>query len=84
MDVHFIDTTFRDGSQSLWALGMRPGMMEAVAESMDRAGFDVIEVPGGNYMKKCVRDLKEDRWAMMAMLARKMPNTVKTSMAGTY
>ncbi|MBI2960804.1 MAG: hypothetical protein HYY28_10855 [Betaproteobacteria bacterium] len=84
MDVHFIDTTFRDGSQSLWALGMRPGMMEAVAESMDRAGFDVIEVPGGNYMKKCVRDLKEDPWAMMAMLARKMPNTVKTSMAGTY
>ena len=26
MDVHFVDTTFRDGSQSLWASGMRTGM----------------------------------------------------------
>ena len=49
MDVRFIDTTFRDGSQSLWASGIRPGMMEAVAEGMDRAGFDVIEVPGGTH-----------------------------------
>ena len=39
MDVRFIDTTFRDGSQSLWASGMRTGMIEAVAEAMDRAGF---------------------------------------------
>jgi oxaloacetate decarboxylase alpha subunit len=84
MDVRFIDTTFRDGSQSLWALGMRPGMMEAVAETMDRAGFDVIEVPGGNFMKKCVRDLKEDPWKMMRMLAKRMPNAVKSSMAGNY
>ncbi|MBI4294512.1 MAG: hypothetical protein HY661_23785 [Betaproteobacteria bacterium] len=84
MDVRFIDTTFRDGSQSLWALGMRPGMMEAVAETMDRAGFDVIEVPGGNFMKKCVRDLREDPWKMMRMLAKKMPNAVKSSMAGNY
>src|SRR5215469_5972758 len=29
--VRFVDTTFRDGSQSLWAMGMRGGMMEAVA-----------------------------------------------------
>ena len=84
MDVHFVDTTFRDGSPSLWALGMRPGMMEAVAETMDRAGFDVIEVPGGNYMKKCVRDLMEDPWKMMRMLAAKMPHAVKSSMAGNY
>ena len=84
MDVRFIDTTFRDGSQSLWASGIRPGMMEAVAEDMDRAGLDVIEVPGGNYMKKCVRDLKEDPWKMARMLARKMPKAVKSSMAGTY
>ena len=84
MDVRIIDTTFRDGSQSLWASGIRPGMMEAVAEDMERAGLDVIEVPGGNYMKKCVRDLKEDPWKMARMLARKMPKTVKSSMAGTY
>ncbi len=83
MDVHFIDTTFRDGSQSLWALRMRTGMIEAVAETMDRAGFDSIEVPVvGLYMKKFVRDLKEDPWELARMVARKMPNTVKSCMVG--
>jgi len=85
MDVRFIDTTFRDGSQSLWALGMRTGMIAAVAEAMDQAGFEAIEVPIiGIFVKKFVRDLKEDPWEMARMVARKMPNTVKTCMAGAY
>ena len=85
MEARFIDTTFRDGSQSLWASGMRPGMMESVAEAMNGAGYDVIEVPvGGNYVKKCVRDLKEDPWEMARMLARKMPDVTKSTMAGNY
>jgi oxaloacetate decarboxylase (Na+ extruding) subunit alpha len=85
MDVRFIDTTFRDGSQSLWASGLRTGMLEAVAESMELAGFDVIEVPviGVNF-KKFVRDLKEDPWEMTRMVARKMPNTVKSCMTGAH
>ena len=83
MDVRFVDTTFRDGSQSLWASGMRMGMVEAVAEAMDQAGFEAIEVPLlGIYFKKFVRDLKEDPWELARMVARKMPNTVKGCMAG--
>jgi oxaloacetate decarboxylase alpha subunit len=83
MEVRFIDTTFRDGSQSLWASGMRTGMIEAVASSMDRAGFDVVEVPMmGVYFKKIARDLKEDPWETARMVARTMPNTVKSCMAG--
>ena len=83
MDVSFIDTTFRDGSQSLWASGMRTGMIEAVAESMGRAGFEAVEVPvNAVYLKKFVRDLKEDPWEMARMVARKMPHTVKSCMAG--
>ena len=83
MDVSFIDTTFRDGSQSLWASGMRTGMIEAVAESMGRAGFEAVEVPvNAVYVKKFVRDLKEDPWEMARMVARKMPHTVKSCMAG--
>jgi len=85
MDVRFIDTTFRDGSQSLWAAGIRHGMIEAVAESMDRAGFEVIEVPvGGNHMKKSLRDSKEDPWERARMVARKMPHAVKSCMAGAH
>ncbi|MGO8909347.1 MAG: hypothetical protein ACLQDM_08505 [Bradyrhizobium sp.] len=85
MDVNFIDTTFRDGSQSLWASGMRTGMMEAVAEIMDEAGFAAIEVPiNGIYLKKFVRDLKEDPWDLLRMLGRKMPKTPKGCMAGGF
>ena len=81
MDVRLIDTTFRDGSQSLWASGMRTGMIEAVAAAMDQAGFDVIEVPvGGIYFKKFIRDLKENPWDMARMVARTMPNAVKSCM----
>src|ERR1017187_45692 len=83
MDASFIDTTFRDGSQSLWASGMRTGMIEAVAESMGRAGFEAVEVPvNAVYVKKFVRDLKEDPWELARMVAKKMPNTVKGCMAG--
>lgn len=82
MDVHFIDTTFRDGNQSLWASTIRTGMIEAVAEDVDRAGFDVVEVPMiGIYFKKIIRDLKENPWDMARVIAKCMPNSVKSCMA---
>jgi len=85
MEVRFIDTTFRDGSQSLWAAGMRTGMIEAVADIMNRAGFAAVEVPVvAIYIKKFVRDLKENPWDMMRMAARKMPDVMKGCMAGGH
>ncbi|NQV55809.1 MAG: hypothetical protein HQ503_08125 [Rhodospirillales bacterium] len=81
--VKFLDTTFRDGQQSLWAMAMRGGMMEAVAGDMDKAGFEVIEIPGNAiHFKKFIRDLKENPWDIMRMLAEKMPNTPKSCMGG--
>lgn len=81
MNVNFVDTTFRDGSQSLWALRMTTGMMESVAEPMDNAGFKAIELPMNPiYFKKFVRDHKEDPWAMMRLMAKKMPRTPKGCM----
>jgi oxaloacetate decarboxylase alpha subunit len=83
--VHFVDTTLRDGSQSLWAMGMRHGMMEAIAGDLDDAGFDAIEVPANSIaFKKIIRDLKEDPWEMMRMLARTMPKTTKGCMGGGF
>lgn len=80
-DIRFIDTTFRDGSQSLWAMGMRHGMMEPIAADMDKAGFFAVEViSNGIFFKKIVRDLKEDPWKTLRMLAERMPNTLKTCM----
>lgn len=85
MDVRFVDTTFRDGSQSIWAGGMRTGMIAAVAESIGRAGFDVVEVPvAGVRVKKYIRDLKESFWDMARTVAKKLPNTIKSTMAGAH
>ncbi len=83
MDVRILDTTFRDGAQSLWAMAIRHGMMEQVAADMDNAGFQYIEVPANPiHFKKYIRDMKENPFDVMRMLARLMPRTPKSAMAG--
>src|SRR5262245_16413488 len=85
MDVRILDTTFRDGAQSLWAMAIRHGMMEPVAADMDNAGFAVIEVPANAiHFKKYIRDLKENPFDLMRMLARKMPKTTKSAMGSAF
>ena len=76
--LEFVDTTTRDGSQSNWAAGMPVGMMEAVLEDIDKSGFRSICSPlMPLQMKKVIRDLKEDPWAMVRMFAEKTPQTKK-------
>ncbi|MEL3961945.1 hypothetical protein MKZ01_11755 [Lysinibacillus endophyticus] len=79
--IRYVDTTLRDGTQSLWAAESRVGMVEAVAEDLDQAGFDVVEVPIMPYnFKKIVRDLKEDPWELVRIIGEKMPNSKKAFM----
>ena len=61
-DVRFIDTTVRDGNQSLWALNMRTDAMLAVAEHIDEAGFESAEFFVTVMFKKLVREQKENAW----------------------
>ena len=76
--LNFIDTTTRDGSQSNWAAGMPVGMMEAVLEDIDKAGFRSLCCPLMQLQfKKVIRDLKEDPWEMVRMFAEKVPRTKK-------
>ena len=42
-EISFIDTTLRDGQQSLWALGMKTEAMLGAAAQMDRIGFESME-----------------------------------------
>ncbi|MEH7414409.1 hypothetical protein V7266_03835 [Neobacillus drentensis] len=79
--IQYVDTTLRDGTQSLWAAESRTGMVEAVAEDLDQAGFEVVEVPLMPYnFKKIVRDLKEDPWKLTEIVGKKMPNAKKALM----
>lgn len=73
--IHFVDTTLRDGHQSLWAEAMRTGMMLPVAEEMDRAGFDAMELISSSHIKKCVRELKEDPFERVRLVAQKVRQT---------
>jgi len=74
-EIKFVDTTLRDGQASLWAENMRTGMMLLVAERLDNAGFEAIEVMASSHLKKCVRELREDPFERIRLVARKITKT---------
>lgn len=62
--VKFVDTTLRDGQQSLWALNMSADAMLPVMGDLDAAGFEGIEftVPGVQFSRS-IKDLGENPWS---------------------
>lgn len=74
-EIRFVDTTLRDGQLSLWASNMRTGMMLPIAEPLDRAGFEAIEIMSSAFYKKCVRDLKEDPWERLRLMSKRVKTT---------
>ncbi len=73
--IEFVDVTLRDGHQSLWAERMTTGMMLPVAERLDHAGFDGIELLSPSHLGKCVRDLREDPFERIRLMARRIRKT---------
>jgi oxaloacetate decarboxylase (Na+ extruding) subunit alpha len=61
-EIRFVDTTLRDGQQSLWALGMKTAAMLPIAAQMDRIGFESMEFFVSIMIKKYVREHKENPW----------------------
>ncbi|HEU4341418.1 MAG TPA: biotin carboxyl carrier protein [Candidatus Binatia bacterium] len=74
-EVRFIDTTLRDGNQSLWALNMRVGAMLPAAEPMDEAGFESMEFFVSVMFKKYVREHKENPWEWLRQGTKKFRKT---------
>ncbi len=74
-EIHFIDTTLRDGQLSLWALGMKTGAMLAIAEQMDQCGFESMEFFGFAGYIKMVHEHKENPWDWMGLGAKKFRRT---------
>src|SRR5436309_4438412 len=81
-EIHFVDTTIRDGHQSLWAERMSTGMMLPIAKPLDDAGFLAIELLSGSHIKKAVRELREDPWERIRRVAERIPNTPLRLIAG--
>ena len=74
-EVKFVDTTLRDGHQSLWAEAMRTGMILPIASLIDRAGFEAVEIVSPSFFKKCVRELKEDPLERIRLVAQRIRKT---------
>jgi oxaloacetate decarboxylase (Na+ extruding) subunit alpha len=73
--VGIIDTTLRDAHQCLWATRMTTAMMLPVAETMDRIGFDQIDLAGTIQFDVCVRYLKEDPWQRVRLMRERVKRT---------
>ena len=80
--VHFVDTTLRDGNQSLWAGGMRTESILPVAALIDQAGFQSIEIIASSFFKKMARELRDDPWERLRLVAKLMPRTPLRAITG--
>ena len=60
--LQIMDTTIRDGQQSLWATRMQIGDMLPILPKMDRVGYWAIEAWGGATFDSCLRFLDENPW----------------------
>ena len=74
--LDFIDTTLRDGNQSLWgAVGLRTGMMLEIAADLDRVGYRAIDFTTSTHMAVTVRFHKENPWERIRLMKARMPRT---------
>jgi oxaloacetate decarboxylase alpha subunit len=81
--VDFVDTTTRDGNQSLWsATGLTTSDVLAIAPTMDRVGYHALDFTSSTHMAVSVRFHREDPWERIRLVSAAMPQT-PLSMIGT-
>ena len=74
--VNFVDTTTRDGNQSLWsATGLTTAHMAAIAPLMDRVGFRALDFTSSTHMGVAVRTHREDPWERIRLTHAAAPHT---------
>ena len=73
--LQIMDTTIRDGQQSLWATRMQIGEMLPILPKMDRVGYWAIEAWGGATFDSCLRFLDENPWERLRSIKANTPNT---------
>lgn len=74
--VHLIETSLRDGNQSLWgATGLETQHMLQIAPAMERAGFHAIDFLASTHMGVAVRFKRQDPWERIRLMRELTPNT---------
>lgn len=69
--VRFVDTTLRDGNQSLWALLMSTEMILPVVPKLDEAEFAAMDIIAPAHFKTIVRELRDDPWERIRLVAQR-------------
>ena len=73
--VEFLDTTMRDGQQSLWGMRMKAGMALPVSPIVDRTGYHVIDLTGSSMFECLIKYNFENPWEGLDLLVESMPRT---------
>jgi oxaloacetate decarboxylase (Na+ extruding) subunit alpha len=74
--IEFVDTTTRDGNQSLWsATGLTTPDVLAIAPTLDRVGYHALDFTSSTHMAVSVRFHREDPWERIRLVSAAMPNT---------
>ena len=77
--IDFVDTTTRDGNQSLWgATGLTTPDVLEIAPTIDRVGYHALDFTSSTHMSVSVRYHREDPWERIRRMAEAMPNTKLT------
>ena len=75
MGVKIVETSLRDGHQSLFATRMTTEEVLSVVEDLDKAGYYALEVWGGATFDSCISFLNEDPWDRLRQIKAKCKNT---------
>ena len=75
-EVALVDTSLRDGNQSLWgAVGIDTARTLTIAPVMDRVGYKAIDFTTSTHMGVAVRYKREDPWERIRLMAAATPRT---------
>jgi oxaloacetate decarboxylase alpha subunit len=74
--IRLVETSFRDGNQSLWgATGLTTPMILEIAPVMERAGFQALDFTTSTHMAVAVRFKREDPWERLRLMRAAMKST---------
>jgi oxaloacetate decarboxylase alpha subunit len=74
--IDIVDTTTRDGNQSLWsATGLTTPDVLTIAPTMDRVGFHALDFTSSTHLAVSVRFHREDPWERIRLVCGAMPAT---------
>jgi oxaloacetate decarboxylase alpha subunit len=74
--VRIVDTSLRDGNQSLWAaVGITTGMAEAVGPALDAIGLEAIDFTSSTHLGMGVKVHHENPWERISRMRAVTPAT---------